>query len=99
MSVGDKVAGIAATGADVLPVYRYLGARLAAEEVIRRAVAQTAEQTQAAASAHPSSVEVKYTRSSNDLPDAPKPVAKRGGCLPFLLLLMAAGLGPLWWSL
>lgn len=31
LNVADKVAGVVATGADALPAYRYLGARLAAE--------------------------------------------------------------------
>ena len=31
MNVADKVAGVVATGADAMPVYKYLGARLAAE--------------------------------------------------------------------
>ncbi len=31
LNVADKVAGVVATGADAMPVYRYLGARLAAE--------------------------------------------------------------------
>lgn len=35
----DKVAGVVASGVDVLPVYRLLGARLAAESVARRALA------------------------------------------------------------
>lgn len=34
----DKVAGVVATGVDVLPIYRLLGARLAAESVARRAL-------------------------------------------------------------
>jgi len=33
----DKIAGVVATAADTLPVYRYLGARLAAEAVVLRA--------------------------------------------------------------
>ncbi|MBN2193012.1 MAG: hypothetical protein JW751_09370 [Polyangiaceae bacterium] len=33
----DKVAGAVATAADTLPIYRYLGARLAAESVVLRA--------------------------------------------------------------
>jgi len=37
MGSADKVAGLVATGADVLPVYRLLGARLAAEAAIYRA--------------------------------------------------------------
>lgn len=38
MAATDKVAGVVATGADVLPVYRLLGARLAAESAARRAL-------------------------------------------------------------
>lgn len=34
MNAADKVAGVVATGADVLPIYRYLGARLAAESCV-----------------------------------------------------------------
>jgi hypothetical protein len=34
MNTADKVAGMVATGADALPVYRYLGARLAAETCV-----------------------------------------------------------------
>ncbi len=34
MSTADKVAGVVATAADTLPVYKYLGARLAAESCI-----------------------------------------------------------------
>lgn len=37
MSAADKVAGVVATGADVLPVYRYLVARLAAESCVLQA--------------------------------------------------------------
>jgi hypothetical protein len=39
MSVTDKVTGVVATGADALPVYRYLVARLAAESVLLQACA------------------------------------------------------------
>ena len=31
LNVADKVAGVVATGADALPAYKYLGARLTAE--------------------------------------------------------------------
>lgn len=34
MNAADKVAGVVATGADALPVYRYLGARLTAEACV-----------------------------------------------------------------
>lgn len=37
LATGDKVAGVLAGVADVLPVYRYLGARLAAESAVIRA--------------------------------------------------------------
>lgn len=36
MNTGDKVAGVLANVADVLPVYRFLGARLAAEAAVLR---------------------------------------------------------------
>lgn len=36
MNAGDKIAGVLATAADVMPVYRYLGARLAAEAAVVR---------------------------------------------------------------
>ena len=38
VSGGDKLAGLVASGADMLPVYRLLGARLAAESAARAAV-------------------------------------------------------------
>ncbi|MCC6554147.1 MAG: hypothetical protein IT372_14165 [Polyangiaceae bacterium] len=34
MTTADKVAGVVATGADTLPVYKFLGARLAAESCV-----------------------------------------------------------------
>lgn len=36
LDAGDKIAGVLANAADVMPVYRYLGARLAAESVVVR---------------------------------------------------------------
>ncbi len=39
LSAGDKLAGALATAADILPVYRLLGARLAAEAVVARGLA------------------------------------------------------------
>jgi len=41
MSGADKVAGVVAGAADVMPVYRLLGARLAAESAARRALSPT----------------------------------------------------------
>lgn len=38
LSAGDKIAGAVATAADVMPVYRYLGGRLAAEGAAWRAL-------------------------------------------------------------
>lgn len=83
MKVGDKAAGLAATGADLLPVYRYLGARLVAEECIRHALETSeaqaaAPQSDGAGASAGAVVPVKYTRSKDDLPDAP---AQRKGCL------------------
>lgn len=75
MNVGDKVAGVAATGADFLQVYRFLGARLVAEQCLRRAIAEAKTEQGARESRSAAAVAVKYTRSADDLPDAPK---KRG---------------------
>lgn len=38
MNASDKIAGVVAGAADVMPVYRLLGARLAAESAARRAL-------------------------------------------------------------
>ncbi|HHO53794.1 MAG TPA: hypothetical protein ENK18_23705 [Deltaproteobacteria bacterium] len=43
MNAADKAAGALANAADVLPVYRLLGARLAAESAARRALTPSAE--------------------------------------------------------
>jgi hypothetical protein len=106
MAVGDKAAGVAATGADLLPVYRYLGARLVAEECIRRALTQaetvefqatgtTSDGSRASAGAGEAIV---YTRSKDDLPDAPK---KRRGCFGLfglaLAVIMAGSAGVIGW--
>ncbi|MEQ1502948.1 MAG: hypothetical protein ABMB14_11995 [Myxococcota bacterium] len=92
LNVGDKVAGVAATGADMLQVYRFLGARLVAEQILRQALAESKTVQAAKQAASPAAVEVKYTRSANDLPDAPK---KRGGCFGLFggVLLAAIVLG------
>ena len=89
LNVGDKVAGVAATGADFLQVYRFLGARLVAEAALRQALAEakTAQAHKEATSA--AAVPIKYTRSADDLPDAPK---RRGGCALFGAILLVASL-------
>lgn len=76
LNVGDKVAGAAATGADLLQVYRFLGARLVAEQCLRQAIAETKTAQAERESRSAAAVPVKYTRSADDLPDAPK----RRGC-------------------
>ena len=88
MAVGDKVAGVAATGADVLPVYRFMGARLVAEACLRRALDEVGSMEAAAVSENPANVAVKYTRSADDLPDAP---ARRRGCFGLWVALLVAG--------
>jgi hypothetical protein len=98
LDVGDKVAGVAATGADFLPVYKFLGARLVAEQCLRQAVAEAREQQAEREAASPAAIGVKYTRSANDLPDAPK---RGGGCFGLFggLLLAAVAAGAAGWSL
>ncbi len=89
LNVGDKVAGAAATGADLLPVYRFLGARLVAEACLRQALVEEAEAQREAVSRSTAAEPVKYTRSAADLPDVP---ARRRGCFGFGILLLAVGL-------
>ena len=78
LDVGDKVAGVAATGADLLPVYRFLGARLVAEACLKKAVAEADAEEADAVARSAAAVPVKYTRSADDLPDPPE---RRRGCL------------------
>lgn len=92
MNVGDKAAGVAATGADLLPVYRYLGARLVAEECIRRAGAVQSSGTVSEDDGHAADVAVKYTRSADDLPAVP---TKKKGCFGLFMLLLTMGAGGL----
>jgi len=88
MNVGDKVAGVAATGADVLPVYRFLGSRLVAEACLRRALEDVGAAAEHAISENPANVAIKYTRSAQDLPDAP---VRRRGCFGLWVALLALG--------
>lgn len=76
LDVGDKVAGVAATGADFLQVYRFLGARLVAETALRRALEEARAEQEQKEKASAAAVPVKYTRSADDLPESPR----RGGC-------------------
>lgn len=95
MTAGDRIAGVAATAADLLPVYRYLGARLVAEVCVRRALAEAPADTPATDAGparatppvvEPSQVPIKVTRGADDLPEAPK----RSGCLGFFVALFGA---------
>ena len=99
LDVADKVAGVAATGADALPVYRYLGARLAAEVVAKQAleeaVASAAEEAQKAEEAGPGPGQVAFTRAKevvdpNALEVAPQAPKKRKGLIGLLIGLVTA---------
>jgi len=91
LDAGDKAAGVAATGADLLPVYKFLGTRLVAEAAIRSAIEAAGDEQDRRESINPGLVPVKYTTSqADDLPDAP---ARKRSCLPFMVLLLAAGAG------
>ncbi len=109
LDVADKVAGVAATGADAMPVYRYLGARLVAEQAVARAFAEVGTGEVLAPVVHdpsdPVSAPVRYTTTTESprdaLPAAP-PKKKRGCFLKGLLFgaaLLAVGLGAAGWSL
>jgi hypothetical protein len=94
MTVTDKVAGLAATAADALPVYRYLGARLVAEHCARLAIAEVGDKMEQAERENPALMQIKVTRHGD------APVQKKGCFLwPFLFLLSVAGAsaGGLWW--
>lgn len=94
LNVGDKVAGVAATSADLLPVYRFLGARLVAEAVLRRAIAEAKEDQQKRVAASSAAVAVKYTKSADDLPDAPR----RRGCFGLILAFLVLGASAAAWA-
>ncbi len=98
VAVGDKVAGAAATGADLLHVYRFLGARLVAEACLRRALDEAKDDVEKAVE-NPALAEIKYTRSAQDLPPAP---ARKRGCflgLWVVLLSLALPVGAAWWTI
>jgi hypothetical protein len=87
MAVGDKVAGGLATAADVMPVYRFLGARLVAEHCVRQALKEISETVVEAEKENPALVPIKYTQA------APEEPPKGRGCFlwPFAILVTALG--------
>lgn len=95
LNVGDKLAGVVASAADALPVYRYLGARVVAEAVAHQALTEVPVDQPIGRGSNPALDEIKYTtrqRGKHDI-EVPKPVAKRGGCFLFGVTLLAIGLG------
>ena len=96
LNIGDKVAGVAATGADLLQVYRFLGARLVAEACLRRALEESkaVQETRQATSA--AAVPVKYTRSADDLPESPARARGCFGLFGIALAILALGAAGLW---
>lgn len=93
MNVGDKVAGVVASAADALPVYRYLGARLVAEVCAQRALGETPIDKPVGAVHNPALDDVKYTTKKADKNDisVPAPPARRGWCLIFAVLIVGTG--------
>jgi hypothetical protein len=108
MNVADKVAGVAATGADAMPVWRYLGARLVAERAILQAVSEVGTGETFAPTVHdpsdPVSSPIKYSRTTESAADAlPAAPPRKKGCFlktlffgSFLLAAGAAGLAATW---
>ncbi len=99
LDVADKVAGVAATGADALPVYRYLGARLAAEVVAKQALEEAAAATVSEAAARqeagPGPGQVAFTKKKevvddNALEVAPQVAKPRKGLVGLLIGLLTA---------
>lgn len=103
LDAADKVAGVAATGADAMPVYRYLGSRLVAERAVAVAFDEVGTGEVLAPVVHdpsdPVSSPIRYTTTTEDprdaLPEAP-PKKKRGCFLKTLFfgaVLLAVGAG------
>lgn len=93
MNVGDKAAGVVATAADAMPIYRYLGSRVVAEACI----AQALKDAPAAAAVNPSNPamdQVVYTtkKAGKDEIAVPNPPKRRGFCLFFAVLIASTGL-------
>lgn len=97
MNVGDKAAGMVATAADALHVYRYLGARVVAEACVVRALAEKPSDKPAMATNHPAGDEIKYTtkKPGKDEIVVQQPPARRGWCLIFALMIASSGAGTL----
>lgn len=96
LDVGDKAAGMVATAADAMPVYRYLGARVVAEACIAQALKDAPSQP--AVSAHnPALDHVVYTTKKADKDEiaVPNPPKRRGFCLFFAVLIASTGVAGL----
>jgi hypothetical protein len=104
MDVGDKAAGMVATAADAMPVYRYLGARVVAEACVQRALLDVPPDGPVAGSAaakNPMLDEVKYTtkKAGKDEIIVPATPARRGCFLFGVALIVATGAALATWGL
>ncbi|GEM_PF-1427744 len=88
LDVADKAAGVVATGADLLPVYRYLVARLVAEYCATKALEEVGFEVEAEMAPVP---EVKVTQSAPALAAATQDDVppKSGGVMKTLVLAAA----------
>jgi len=93
LDVGDKAAGVVATAADAMPVYRWLGARLVAEQVIAQALKDDKPLGVTSAGHNPASDQIKYTNKLPGKDDivVAAPAARRKWCFFFVFLLVQGG--------
>lgn len=94
LDVGDKAAGVVATAADAMPVYRWMGARLVTEAVIAEALKAGGGPAVADKAANPASDEIKYTTKLPGKDDivVAAPPARRRWCFFFVFLFVQGGL-------
>jgi len=87
VGMADKVASVAATAADALPVWRFLGARLVAEYAVRRAVSEVG--LHRPLGTEPAGVSVAPPLTSPPV----GPPARSSGLLIAIALVALAGMG------
>jgi hypothetical protein len=94
LDVGDKAAGLLATGADAMPVYRYLGTRLVAEVCVARSLSEVGVGKPAGTPDNPALDEVKYTikKAGRDDIQVPAPARRGGWCFLFTALVATTGM-------
>jgi hypothetical protein len=95
LDVADKVAGVAAAGADALPVWRFLGARLVAEAALVQAAAEIDDGMHPAFAAYDAAPAGTHSAPSTLTPAPPAQNLGPAIAVAALGILLAGGLGAL----